>query len=73
MSTINLDFVLKLPVEQRVQIVEEIWDSIADEARDIALQPWQAAELDRRLADDQADPASGLSWAQVKQQVMGTE
>ncbi|MDN5844386.1 MAG: addiction module protein [Alcaligenaceae bacterium] len=71
MSTINLESVLKLPVEERIRIVEEIWDSVADDAPQVELQPWQAEELDRRIAEFEANPTEGVPWAEVKRRVMG--
>ncbi len=73
MSTPSVDFVLKLPLAQRVQIVEEIWDSIADTAAHLPLQGWQAEELDRRAAEHQANPAEGVPWAEVRRKVMGAD
>lgn len=73
MSTPNVDFVLKLPLAQRVQIVEEIWNSIADAAAQLPLQDWQAEELDRRVAEHQANPGEGVPWAEVRRKVMGAD
>ena len=47
-----------LPIDQRLQLVEDIWDSIAEEANarpgSLPLSDAQRAELDRRLADADA-------------------
>lgn len=71
MSTINLTTVLQLPLHERLLIVEAIWDSVADEASRVELQPWQAAELDRRVAEFETDPSEGVSWAEVQRRVIG--
>jgi putative addiction module component (TIGR02574 family) len=73
MNTINLEPVFKLPVDERIRIVEAIWDSVASDARQVELQPWQAAELDRRVAEFEANPTEGIPWAEVKRRVMGGE
>jgi putative addiction module component (TIGR02574 family) len=73
MNTINLEPVFKLPVEERIRIVEAIWDSVASDAHELELQPWQAEELDRRVAEFEANPTGGISWAEVKRRVMGGE
>lgn len=53
-----------LSVADRLQLVGEIWDSIADEANAspevLPLSDEQKAELDRRLAEYDADPSSGI-------------
>lgn len=71
MNTLNLAPVLQLPLQERLRIVEAIWDSVADEASKLELQAWQAAELDRRVAEFETDPAEGVSWAEVQRRVMG--
>jgi putative addiction module component (TIGR02574 family) len=57
----------QLPVSERIQLVEDIWDSIADEAADrLRLSAEEDAELQRRLDEHRADPASSRSWETVR-------
>ena len=39
----------ELPVEERIRIVEDLWDSIAADQKALRLTAEQKAELDRRL------------------------
>ena len=56
-----------LPLSERIELVEDIWDSIAEEtAVSVPLSVEQRAELHRRLAAHQADPSSSLPWEQVR-------
>lgn len=56
-----------LPISERIELVEDIWDSIAEEAGDaVQLTPEQSLELQRRLAAHQADPDSAIPWDQVR-------
>jgi len=57
--------ILELPVEERVLLVEAIWDSISAAPDAIPLTQWQREELDRRLADYQANPNSGRTMEEV--------
>ncbi len=57
--------ILELPVAERVRLVEAIWDSIAAAPEDLPLTEWQRKELDRRLAEFEADPATGSSLEEV--------
>lgn len=58
---------LKLSVSERIQLVEDIWDSIATEAPDsVALSHAQKAELQRRVAAHRADPSTAVPWEQVR-------
>ncbi len=45
----------KLPVEERIRIVEDLWDSIAHDQNALPLTADQKAELDRRLNSFEAD------------------
>jgi len=40
-----------LSVPERLDLVEDIWDSIAQDAENLELTPEERAELDRRLAE----------------------
>ncbi len=57
--------ILALPVTERVRLVEAIWDSISAVPEALPLTPWQKEELDRRLAEYEADPDSGSTLEEV--------
>ncbi|MBI5186280.1 MAG: addiction module protein [Nitrospinae bacterium] len=45
----------ELPVDERIKLVEELWDSIASDQKALPLTTEQKAELDRRLDAYEAD------------------
>ena len=55
-----------LPVAERIQLVEDLWDSIAEDSAGVGLTEAQRGEIDRRLADFNASPEDGVPWIQVK-------
>ena len=56
-----------LPISERIELVEDIWDSIAEEtASPLQLSVEERAELHRRLAAHQSDPSSSIPWEQVR-------
>ncbi len=62
-----LDEAKKLPVSDRIQLVGEIWDSIAEEApAALALAEGERQELDRRYAAHQMDPSTAVPWEGVR-------
>ena len=66
MHNIAADY-MKLSISERIQLVEDIWDSIALEAPDsFELSEDQKADLHRRAAAHYADPASAIPWEQVR-------
>ena len=62
-----------LSVPERVQIVEDLWDSIARSAAKLPVPQWQKDELARRKKRYQQHPDSGETWDQVKQSILQPE
>ena len=65
-----LEQALRLPVEERLELVEQLWDSIAADASKVPVPDWHKAELDRRLADKNPER---LTWEQVQKRLGETE
>jgi putative addiction module component (TIGR02574 family) len=66
MATLDIREVLKLSVSERIQLVEEIWDSVAAHPESLPVTEAQKAELDRRLTDYRANPRQGRTWEEVR-------
>jgi len=58
--------VFDLTPAEKLQLVEDLWDDLAASPDEIPVHEWQKDELDRRSANLQQNPASGLSWEDVK-------
>jgi putative addiction module component (TIGR02574 family) len=69
----TLSELLKLPADERVEIALALWESLDDVQRvaELALDPEQVAELDRRLAEHIADPGSAIPWTTVRRKLPG--
>ena len=65
MQTLGID---RLSVAERLQLVQEIWESIADDPEQLPLTDEQKRQIDRRLEAYQKNPDSGISWEVVKAQ-----
>ena len=61
---------VELSVAERIQLVEDIWDSIAVVPESVTLSEDQKKELDRRLEAYHRDPDAGSPWAEVKQRIL---
>ena len=66
MNQISVADILELPVQERIQLVEVIWESIAAFPDAIEVSPELKTELQARLADFELNPQAGYSWDQVK-------
>jgi putative addiction module component (TIGR02574 family) len=56
----------KLPIEERIHLVEEIWNSIAEDNAYFELTEAQRQELDRRVEAFNANPSRGRTWQDIK-------
>jgi putative addiction module component (TIGR02574 family) len=63
MKSLGID---RLGVDERLTLVEEIWDSIAADSAAVPLTDAQRSELDRRIKEHEANPDDVVSWDKVK-------
>jgi putative addiction module component (TIGR02574 family) len=71
MSKVTLADVLELSVSERIQLAEDIWDSLQEIPRPVVLTDDQREELDRRLDDYHQHPHDGISWDSLKSLILG--
>ncbi len=71
-TTATIDF-STLSITERIDLIGDIWDSIADEAvnDEFSLSETEKAELHRRLAAYQANPATAIPWEKVRAELLG--
>lgn len=67
-GTLGID---RMSVAERLELMEEIWESIPDTPETLELADWHREELERRLASADADPTGGISWDEFKKQFDG--
>ena len=66
---------LNLPAHERARLAESLWGSLAREAEAdpdvLSLTDEERAELDRRLADYEANPGTSIPWEEVRAGLLG--
>ena len=65
MSKFSAADVLELPIPERLQLVEDIWNSIADAPDALELTEADKRLIDQRLAARVLDPNAGSPWQDV--------
>ena len=55
-----------MSIADRIELVQDIWDSVAIEAGLLPPSAAEKAELDRRLAEDDAAPGETTAWETIK-------
>jgi putative addiction module component (TIGR02574 family) len=59
----------KLSAAERLELIEELWDSIDDQHEALALTDEQREDLERRLAEADADPTGGSPWEEARERI----
>ena len=59
----------QLSIAERIQLAEDLWDSILDQQNELPLTDAQQQELDRRLERYEQNSLSASTWAEVKQRL----
>jgi putative addiction module component (TIGR02574 family) len=58
--------ILQLSVAEKVQIVEDIWDSIGNTPEELPVSEAEKVELDKRLENYRQNPTEGIEWETLK-------
>ena len=58
----------RLDVEQRLSLIEEIWESLEESS--VPLTDAQRTELENRIADHEANPDDFVTFEEVKKSVL---
>ena len=66
MSPRALQQILRLPVDERIELVQAIWDSVVADSAAVPVTAAQRRQLDARLTDLKARPSSGRPWPAVR-------
>jgi putative addiction module component (TIGR02574 family) len=61
---------LKLSIAERIQLVEDIWDSVAKESAQVPVSESQLAEIERRLARFSENPGDTRPWEEVRKDLL---
>lgn len=65
--------IFELSVAERIQIVEDIWDSIGNAPEELALSEAEKLELDKRLENYRQNPKEEIKWETLKKNLSQTE
>lgn len=62
--------ILRLPLAERLELAQAIWESVERDPAPPALPEWQRQLLDERIAEDEESPQAGSSWDEVKRRIL---
>ena len=68
-KTLAKSDILSLSVSERIQLAEDIWDSVLEVPQPFLLTEADKAELDSRLDAYHKNPDAGDPWSVVKERI----
>lgn len=61
--------ILKLSIPERILLVETIWDSIAEESKNLEISDYHKQILKEELVAYKANPHAVSTWEEVKKRI----
>jgi putative addiction module component (TIGR02574 family) len=68
MATV-LEQVMKMSVDEKLQLISAIWESMTKDPDKTPVPNWQLQELERRIESQRQDPQPGQTWDEVKREI----
>lgn len=62
--------IFELSIAERIQIVEDIWDSISNAPEELVLSEAEKSVLDERLESYRQNPEEGVEWETLKKNLL---
>jgi putative addiction module component (TIGR02574 family) len=68
MKSAEIQKLLELPVNERMELAQILWESVEpeDETRFLSIPDWQRRILDERLSNIERNPNDEQTWEEVK-------
>ena len=66
MNAALLEAAKALPLPERIELAEALWEDISKAGCEPPLTPAQAAEIDRRVEEHKKNPHFAIPWEQLK-------
>ena len=73
MKRITATDTLELSIPERIQLVEDIWDTISAEANLLELAEEEKKTIDARLEEYHQNPESGSPWEDACSKIAGKQ
>jgi putative addiction module component (TIGR02574 family) len=73
MARLSIDDIRRLSVSERVELAEQIWDSIVEAPDALPIPESQIRELERRLKLHNEGPEAAQPWSTIRPRLTGSE
>ena len=62
----------ELSSSEKLLLLEELWDDLADRPAEVPLSDWQKREFERRYQEFLQNPTEGSPWSEVRERLVRT-
>ena len=59
-----------LSSSEKLLLLEELWDELAEEPSEVPVHEWQKGELNRRYEEYLLNPAEGSTWPEARERLL---
>jgi putative addiction module component (TIGR02574 family) len=66
MSPVKINELLKLPKEDKMELLHLLWDNLSKEQESIEVPEWHKKILDERVKEIESGTAVFVSWEEIK-------
>ena len=66
MSVLPPERIRELSPAERIELIEQLWESFVEDPDSLPVTEEQRAELRRRLAEHEQDPDAAKPWSEVR-------
>lgn len=70
MNTTTLSNIVEMPIQERIQFVEDVWNSIAELPNAVEIPQWHKEKLETRLQSYLENPNKDSTWQEVKKRIL---
>jgi putative addiction module component (TIGR02574 family) len=60
----------ELSSSEKLLLLEELWDDLADQPNDVPTRAWEKEELKRRYVEYAENPTEGSPWSEVRDRLL---
>lgn len=65
-----LEQAMGLSVDEKLELISALWDSMARNPENIPVPDWQLKELERAIESQRINPQPGQTWDEVKRGII---
>jgi len=69
---IEIEQLRELPISERIQLVEDLWDTVAADSSHVRLSQTHLTELDRRIDRTEQNSNEGILWSSLKARIQNS-